>query len=579
MKGLQVSVPKTDAVFAKITYTLVPADREMTVQDLLRHTSGLAYGEITQNAPVKEAYAKGGVYKTGIDYDARDLAPAEEVEHVVKAPLAHQPGTVWEYSLASDMLGRVVESASGMRLAEFLDERLFKPLAMNDSGFWVLATSWAGSPSRWQWMRQAEANKLIDVSAVPNNDSGGAGGVSTPTDYLRFAQMLLNGGQLDGKRVLNRTTIALMTSDHLGTRIEAPITPGELLLGTPGYTFGLGFAVRQGPGVAGVPGSPGEFMWAGYAGTYFWVDPNRSSASTWSDPRLHRKLFCCSSTPQSRLRLIASAAFPVFSGSSSGEDTLNCGLASDRRPRAIGECFDISGQATLRLQPWRRRMKRRNFFVSCFGADSPSRCSSDLDVGAAPEMDWYWTASPQPVRGCRLSGAVKVPRNLWNQTIRQIAAVSIGGKRVRVVVSNEYGTMPLRVGAAQIALADKGSAIVDGSGKALTFGGRASVVIPPGAPAVSDPVDLSVAPLGSVAVSLFLPDVTPVATFHWDARQTTYVVAGNKVSANDFKADYGYIRIFRSGILVDRPPTGAIVTFGTRSLTAMLDGRRQPSLA
>ena len=85
--------------------------------------------------------------------------------------------------------------------------------------------------------------------------------------------MLLNGGQLDGKRVLSRTTVALMTSDHLGTRIEAPITPGELLLGTPGYTFGLGFAVRQGQGVAGVPGSAGEFMWAGYAGTYFWVDP------------------------------------------------------------------------------------------------------------------------------------------------------------------------------------------------------------------------------------------------------------------------------------------------------------------
>ena len=274
MKGVQVSVPKADAVFAKMTYSLVPADREMTVQDLLRHTSGLAYGEITQNAPVKEAYAKAGVYKTAIDYDARDLSPAEEVERISKAPLAHQPGTVWEYSLASDMLGRVVEAASGKRLADFLDERLFKPLAMNDSGFWVpgdklgrLAEPLAvDAPS-------GKPNKLIDVSAAPSNDSGGAGGVSTPVDYLRFAQMLLNGGQLDGKRVLSRTTVALMTSDHLGTRIEAPITPGELLFGTPGYTFGLGFAVRQGPGVAGVPGSAGEFMWAGYAGTYFWVDP------------------------------------------------------------------------------------------------------------------------------------------------------------------------------------------------------------------------------------------------------------------------------------------------------------------
>lgn len=116
-------------------------------------------------------------------------------------------------------------------------------------------------------------NNLIDVSIAPANDSGGAGGVSTAADYLRFAQMLLNGGQLEGHRVLSRASVALMSSDHLGSRIAAPVTPGELLLGVPGYTFGLGFAVRQGPGIAGLPGSAGEFMWAGYAGTYFWVDP------------------------------------------------------------------------------------------------------------------------------------------------------------------------------------------------------------------------------------------------------------------------------------------------------------------
>jgi CubicO group peptidase (beta-lactamase class C family) len=115
--------------------------------------------------------------------------------------------------------------------------------------------------------------KVIDVSKEPKNDSGGAGAVSTAADYLRFSQMLLNGGQLDGTRILSRTTVALMTSDHLGTRIATPFSPGELLLGTPGYTFGLGFAVRPGGGIAGVPGSAGEFMWAGYAGTYFWVDP------------------------------------------------------------------------------------------------------------------------------------------------------------------------------------------------------------------------------------------------------------------------------------------------------------------
>jgi CubicO group peptidase (beta-lactamase class C family) len=274
-KSQQVSVARPDGTLARINYAMMPADREMTVQDLLRHTSGLAYGEITSNAPVKDAYAKSGLYLAGVrDYDARDLTPAEEVERLAKAPLAHQPGTVWEYSMAVDLLGRVVEAASNKRLADFLDERIFKPLKMRDTSFWVpsgklsrlaqpLATDFA----------TGQAVKVIDVAKEPKNDSGGAGAISTAADYLRFSQMLLNGGQLDGTRILSRTSIALMTSDHLGSRISTPFGPGELLLGTPGYTFGLGFAVRPGGGIAGVPGSAGEFMWAGYAGTYFWVDP------------------------------------------------------------------------------------------------------------------------------------------------------------------------------------------------------------------------------------------------------------------------------------------------------------------
>jgi CubicO group peptidase (beta-lactamase class C family) len=266
---LQVSAPKADSTFARVTYQMVPTEREMTIQDLLRHTSGLAYGEITVNAPVKEAYAKAGAYQpSGLPFDARGSTPAEQVTGLSKAPLAHQPGTVWEYSLASDVLGRVVEAASGMRLAQFLQQRLFEPLKMPDSGFSVPA-------EKMRRLAQPSPDnpvKLIDVSAPPKNDSGGAGGVSTAMDYARFSQMLLNGGRLDGARVLSRPSVSLMTSDHLA-RISTPVTPGELLLGTPGYTFGLGFAVRQGPGVAGVPGSAGEFMWAGFAGTYFWVDP------------------------------------------------------------------------------------------------------------------------------------------------------------------------------------------------------------------------------------------------------------------------------------------------------------------
>ena len=274
-KGQRVSVARADAEFARLTYTNVAADREMTVQDLLRHTSGLAYGEITQNAPIKDAYAKAGVYLPGVrDYDSRDMTPAEQVDRLGAAPLAHQPGTVWEYSLASDVLGRVVEAASGRRLADFLDERLFKPLRMADTAFHVPAgkTSRLAQPLATDHA-SGQPIKVIDVSAPPKNDSGGAGAVSSAAEYLRFSQMLLNGGQLEGVRVLSRTTVELMTSDHLGSRITAPLTPGELLLGTPGYGFGLGFAVRLAPGIAGVPGSAGEFMWAGYAGTYFWVDP------------------------------------------------------------------------------------------------------------------------------------------------------------------------------------------------------------------------------------------------------------------------------------------------------------------
>jgi CubicO group peptidase (beta-lactamase class C family) len=276
--NLQVSAPKAD-VYGKVSYGLAPLDRPITVQDLLRHTSGLAYGEITANAAVKDAYLKAGVLRGDIDFDARGMTPDEEVAGLAKAPLVHQPGTVWEYSLAVDVLGRVVEKASGMRLAAFLEERLFEPVKMTDTGFWV-------TPDKMQRLAQAlpidpstgAPNKLIDVSAEPKNDSGGAGGVSTAMDYLRFSQMVLNGGSIDETRILSRTTVALMTSDHLGADIGTTVQPGELLLGVKGYTFGLGFAVRKEPGIAGLAGSQGDITWGGAAGTYFWIDPREQLA-------------------------------------------------------------------------------------------------------------------------------------------------------------------------------------------------------------------------------------------------------------------------------------------------------------
>lgn len=273
-KGPMVSVPTFDPVFNGVTFKLMPANREPTIQDLLRHTSGIAYGELTKNTLVRDAYIKAGVFKADLDYDSRTLSGAEMSDGLGKAPLAQQPGTAWEYSLSVDVQGRVVEAVSGKRLNDFMQERMFKPLKMTDTGFSVpaaklplLAEAFPKDPAT------GAANKLIDVSKTPGNDSGGAGAVSTAGDYLRYCQAMLNGGQLDGARILSRTTVNLMASDHLGSAISTTVNPGMLLLGTPGYTFGLGFLVRQSDGIAGVHGTTGEFMWAGYAGTFFWAEP------------------------------------------------------------------------------------------------------------------------------------------------------------------------------------------------------------------------------------------------------------------------------------------------------------------
>jgi CubicO group peptidase (beta-lactamase class C family) len=272
-KNLQVSAPSRDAL-GQSTYAVAPAERQPNVHDLLRHTAGFAYGEITTNTLVKSAYARAGLFKPDFDYNTTDLTPEEFTQRLAQAPLAHQPGTAWEYSLAIDVLGRVVEKVSGQRLGDFLSERVFRPLKMSDTGFWVpgdkmarLAQPLDKDPAT------GNPNRLIDVSQAPKNDSGGAGGVSTASDYLRFAQMLLDGGKLDGERLLSRTTVAWMASDHLPPSIRQTVQPGELLTGVQGYTFGLGVSVRKEQGIAGIPGSAGDFTWAGYSGPYFWVDP------------------------------------------------------------------------------------------------------------------------------------------------------------------------------------------------------------------------------------------------------------------------------------------------------------------
>jgi len=272
-KSPMVSTSVLDPVTGAVSNRLVPATREPTIYDLLRHTSGIAYGELTRNALVRDAYVKAGVFKPTLDFDARELPGAQMADGLGKAPLAQQPGTTWEYSLSVDVQGRVIEAVTGKRLGEVLQERLFGPLKMSESGFAVpasklqrVAEPFAKDPAT------GVDNKLIDISKPPGNDSGGAGAVSTAGDYLRYCQAMLGGGQLDGNRVLSRTTVRMMTSDHLAG-INTTMNPGALLLGSPGYTFGLGFLVRPADGNAAVQGSAGEFMWAGYAGTFFWADP------------------------------------------------------------------------------------------------------------------------------------------------------------------------------------------------------------------------------------------------------------------------------------------------------------------
>lgn len=272
LKGLKVAVQKKDPASGEVATTLVPAEREPTIQDLLRHTSGIAYDFVTQNAAVKEAYQKEGLLAISPSFFA---IPASEItEKLARSPLAFQPGTAWEYSYSTDVLGRVIEAVTETRLSAFLDQRLFKPLRMQDTSFWVPQTKLARvAQPLAQDPLTGNPNNLYDAAVEPKNDSGGAGGLTTALDYFRFSQMMLNRGQLDGKRLLAPSTVALMTSDHLGTIAPTFLAPGGLLLGVPGYTFGLGFLVRQGPGIAGVPGSTGEFMWGGAAGTFFWIDP------------------------------------------------------------------------------------------------------------------------------------------------------------------------------------------------------------------------------------------------------------------------------------------------------------------
>ena len=240
---------------------LVPPARPMTVQDLLRHTSGLTY-EHQGDGPVHKLYQESRVR-------SRKITNAEHAALVASFPLVCQPGAEFNYSRSTDILGRIIEVVSGKSLGAFLTDRVLAPLQMAETGFSTseanagrLAEPFAADP----WTGDKVA--LFNMLEVPVMESGGGGLVSSTMDYARFCMMLRNGGTLDGNRVIGRKTLELMASDHLGPHV---VTNGTLL--SPGHGFGLGFAVRREAGIAPFPGSVGNYFWSGIAGTFFWIDP------------------------------------------------------------------------------------------------------------------------------------------------------------------------------------------------------------------------------------------------------------------------------------------------------------------
>ncbi len=261
-----------------LEWRLEPA-RPITIRDLLTHTAGLSYGFFA-DLPIEARYQaihnvtdfnqEPSLYPT-------DLPMSELVEKWAQIPLAHQPGSRWRYSVATDVLGRVIEVISGQTLGEFFRTRIFEPLGMHDSGFRVPAHK----VDRFAAMYTHEPGGLREIDGSSNSpftrprllESGGGGLVSSAGDYWRFAQMLLNGGELAGERLLSRKTIELMRSNHIPAA-QLPLRNGDDIFAGEG--FGLGFGVIIDPAASQLPWSLGSYYWGGAANTTFWIDPREN---------------------------------------------------------------------------------------------------------------------------------------------------------------------------------------------------------------------------------------------------------------------------------------------------------------
>jgi CubicO group peptidase (beta-lactamase class C family) len=241
--------------------------RAITIEHLLTHTSGLTYGYFG-STPVDSIYLRANLLN-----QSRTLE--QFADSVARLPLAFSPGEAWNYSMAIDVLGRVVEVASGRALDRYLEEAIFTPLGMRETAFHSMPSMDGRIPvlySRGPNGALRPAAQLLSAGYLASGRllSGGGGLLSTPADYLRFAQMLLNGGELDGQRVLSRASVVTMMRNHLAPSLTPIVSP---MVGHSGYGYGLGGAVLVDSAASGLPGSPGIYRWWGLMGTFFWIDP------------------------------------------------------------------------------------------------------------------------------------------------------------------------------------------------------------------------------------------------------------------------------------------------------------------
>jgi CubicO group peptidase (beta-lactamase class C family) len=271
-KFANMRVAVMDAKKENIVET-VPANRKITIQDLFRHTSGLIYGGRGSTAVHK-------LYPEGSSQAAAAMTGAEFIDHLSSRPLLYQPGAVWDYGFGLDVLGQVVEQLTEQSLGSYLQQNVWKPLGMADTGFLIPADKAA---------RYAVALPTDPASGNPQSmtpltqktkfECGGGCAASTASDYLRFALMLMNKGKSGDARILGPKTVEYMLSNQLGPEVKNLIVNGDPTRAD--YGFGLGLAVRTTPGIVRMMGSVGDFSWPGASGTNWWADPHEELAVVW----------------------------------------------------------------------------------------------------------------------------------------------------------------------------------------------------------------------------------------------------------------------------------------------------------